>query len=339
VFLEHLSVGSWGKFNGFFSVTKNWAHKFEVPNPCKVNMAIVPAFAQSSLAQALAAEVGEAMRNVDPMDVIRSARKVQKAFRGYKARKAMPARKRARATGPMKRVYTGVKNASAKIAQGVPTGAAFQIGLGDLVISDFAWPQNAGNTDITRRESNQIHVKGIKLCRQFQYARVAGAGDVGNIEVHWALLQLKNDEDNTELTTELNNNFFRDNANATQRSTAFPTYTAASPWHFGMNCWAINPNNKVRVLTHRKRVLAAVTPESNANGTNIWKIEEYMKINKDFSFKANESDLPSQRIFECYWANTVTPFEFPADPTSPQYIETDKLHTVYYGNTIGKKCC
>jgi len=302
-------------------------------------MAIVPAFAQSSLAQALAAEVGDAMRNIDPMQVISSARKVQKAFRGYKARKAMPARKRARANGPMKRVYTGVKNASAKIAQGVPTGPAFAISLGDLVLSDFAWPPQDGNTVITRRESNQIAVKGIKLCRQFQYARVAGAGDVGNIEVHWALLQLKNDEDNTELTSELIQNFFRDNANTTQRSTDFPTYGAASPWHFGMNCWAINPNNKVRVLTHRKKVLSAVTPESNANGSNIWKIEEYMKINKDFSFKSNDSTLPSNRIFEVYWCNTVTPFEFPANPTTPQYIETDKLHTTYFGNTVGRKCC
>jgi len=299
---------------------------------------MIPAYAQSSLAQALAGQLGTAMKDLDAVDVLNAARKVQKAFRNYSGRKSMPARKRMRVKGKLeKRVYTGVKNVSEKRMQAPPTGPAFAFGLGELVISDFDWPFATNNqANIRHRENNIIHVKGIKICRQFQYARVRGSGDVGPIEVHHALVQLKNDEDNTELITELSLNFFRNNSENLQSSSDFPTYGATSPWNMGLNCLPINPNNKINVLTHTKKVLCALDGESEAAGKNVWKIEKYMKVDKSFSFKQNTSGLPSKRIFEVFWCNTQTPFEFPADPTAVQYIESDKMNTVYYANT---KCC
>lgn len=290
--------------------------------------------------QALASEVGTAMRDVDPMDVLNAARKVQRAFRSYKGRSNRPAKKRMRTKGKMeRRVYTGVKNTSAKVGQTPPTGPAPALNLGELVISDFPWPLMAtNNTNLRRRESNTVHVKGIKLCRQFQYARVAGAGDVGPIEVHYAILQLKNDEDNTELAAELVNNFFRNYSTTTQNSQDFPGYGPSSQWDMALNCLPINPNNKVTVMTHRKKILLPADTNTTAARRNIWTIDEYMKINKPFSFKENNNGLPSRRIFEVYWCNTQTPFEFPADPSVGNYIETDKMHTMYYGNTHGQ-CC
>ena len=297
-------------------------------------MAIVPSFAQSSLAQALAAEVGKAMRDVDASDVIRGAKKVQRAWRGYSKRKSMmPQRKRYK-TGFERRVYTGVTNTTPKRQDIPPTGPAFAFGLGALTLNDFPWPESQGARIITGRKSNQILLKGIKLCRRFQYARVLGAGDVGQIEVHWAILQLKNDEDNTELTAELATDFFRNNASNDSRSSNFPTYTSGSPWNMGMNCLAINPNNKVNVLTHRKKILLPSSAESTSAGKNLWSIDEYLKVNKKFSFNTIDSGFPSKRLFEVYWCNTVTPFEFPADPTAIQFLETDSCHTTYFKDTL-----
>jgi len=304
-------------------------------------MAMIPAYAQSSLAQALAGQLGTAMKDLDAVDVLNAARKVQKAYRSYATRRSMPAKKRMRTKGKLeKRVTTGVTNTSEKRMQPIPTGPAFAFSLGELVISDFDWPFSTNNqANIRHRENNIIHVKGIKICRHFQYAAVAGnSNDIGPIEVHWALLQLKNDEDNTELQAELIANFFRDNSNNTTSSRDFPTYTTSSDWDMGLNCLPINPNNKVNVLTHTKRTLIAANNESQAAGKNIWMINKYMKVDKTFSFKDNTSGLPSRRIFECFWCNTVTPYEFPTDPSAIQYIESDRMNTVYYANDVNK-CC
>ena len=301
-------------------------------------MAIIPTIARSSLAQALANEVGSAMRDLEPQDYMSAARKVQRAFRSYRSSKRPYKRARSKKSKLEKRVYTGVRNETWSVQQGFPTGPAFAFGLGELVLSDFSWPFATNSQSNNRhRENNIIHVKGIKLCRQFQYARVRGSGDVGPIEVHWALLQLKNDEDNTELTTELSSNFFRDNAEFTRSSSDFVTYTGTSQWNMKLNCQPINPNNKVNVLMHRKKVLCALDAQSEAADKNVWKIEGYHKVNKTFSFKDNDSGLPSKRIFEVFWCNTQTPFEFPTDPTAVQYIESDKTHTVYFSND--KICC
>lgn len=300
---------------------------------------MIPMYAQSSLAQALAGQLGSAMKDLDAVDVLNAARKVQKAYRNYSGRRSMPAKKRMRTKAKVeKRVYTGVKNDSEKRMQTPPTGPAFAFGLGELVLSDFDWPFATNNqSNIRHRENNIIHVKGIKLCRQFQYAADAGsANDVGPIEVHHALVQLKNDEDNTELVTELSLNFFRNNSINTTSSSDFPTYGAASAWDMGLNCLPINPNNKINVLTHTKKVLVAANNESYTQGKNIWRIEKYMKVNKTFSFKDNTAGLPSKRIFEVFWCNTQTPYEFPADPSAVQYMQSDKMNTVYYANT---KCC
>jgi len=241
----------------------------------------------------------------------------------------------------VKRVYTGVSNLSSAKANTPPTGPSTALTMGRTYIVDFPWPSIANNNNvITRREGNVIKVKGLKICRLFQYDQFkSSGGDIGDIEVHYCVLQLKNDEDNTELSAEMVLNFFRDNSVDSQSSSDFPTYTAGSSWDMKMNCLPINPNNKVNILMHKKHTLQPKGFGHNFDGAihNYWKFEHYMKVNKDFSFKNVSSNLPSKRLFEFFWYNTVTPSDFPADPVALNYVTTDATNTVYYGEP--DKCC
>ena len=237
----------------------------------------------------------------------------------------------------MKRVYTGAENLSSARQAGLPTGPSVGLEMGRTYITDFPWPEIANNNNVIyRREGNVIHVKGIKICRFFSYdAQSFSAEDIGDIEVNYCLLQLKNDEDNTELSNEMPLNFFRDNSISTQASSDFPTYGSTSDWKMAMNCLPINPNNKVNILTRMKKIITPLT--TSHDGKNYWKIEKYFKIDKNFTFKNSTNNLPSRRIFEFYWYNTVTPNRFPADPTAVTYVKTDVTNTLYYGEP--DRCC
>ena len=277
------------------------------------------------------------MRDIDPLDVLRAAKKVQSAWRGY--RKRNPPAKKRKTMGRGRKVYTGVKNTSWARQAGIPTGPATGLNMGVQYITDFPWPfMSTQNNSMLRRETNVIHCKGIRLCRTFQYAQdKGGANDIGDIEVHYAIVQLKNDEDNTELEAELWKNWFRDNSSGTSMSTDFPTYTSGSVWNMKLNCQAINPNNKVNVLMHKKKQLHPVGFQDAGGTKNYWQIDQYLKIGKNFSFKDNDMGLPSKRLIEVYWYNTVMPRSFPANPAAVSYIETDVSNTVYYGSP--DKCC
>lgn len=249
-------------------------------------------------------------------------------YKGYRAAKRI---RRTVKSKVHRRTLPGIKNPSLKKSDSVPNGPALAVTMGTLNIRDFPWPAHSNNDGLTIRNRNNIFVKGLKVCRHFQYVyQFDGANDIGEIEVHWGILQLKNDEDNTELSTELLLNFFRDNSGSLTRSRDFQVYTPTSVWDMGKNCFAINPNNKVRVITHQKKRLCPKSNQAQVLGKNIWKIDRYYKLKKRLSFSSTNADLPNQRLFEFYWYNTVTPDEFPSDPLAVQYIETDVLNTVYY---------
>lgn len=299
--------------------------------------AIVP-MSQSSLAAAVADAAGNAMRNIDAGDVAVAARKVQGAFRRWARKTGKPSAKRRR-TGKYKmqpRVM-GASNYSQGKADLVPFGPDTQVQMGILNVNDFPWPAWVGSSaTLGERLTNKIFLKGLKLCRQFEYTFNANTPDVGLIEVNWALVQLKNDEDNTELAAELGVNFFRDNFSAAERSQDFNQYITSSQWSMQLNCLAINPNNKINILARKKKILAPGFDVAlgQKGHPSFWKIEEYMPIKKFFTFKSTTDTLPNQRLIELHWYNTVSASKFPADPTVIKHIGTNKMHTVYYGNSI-----
>jgi len=233
-----------------------------------------------------------------------------------------------------RRTAPSEKKSSKVQSEGAQLGILAPLQLHTLYISDFPWPAR-GADGAQQRDHNIIHVKGLKVCRQFEYYAASGAtgqnGDIGPITVHWCLLQLKNDEDNTELTAELSRRFFRDNSND-DRTRAFNVN--ANVWDYGKNCLPLNPNDKVRILTHkRKTLISQGGGQNNTSRGSFWKIQRYYKIKKRFSFLNGATNLPNKRIFECYWYEAVSPTKYPPVPDTYDRLQGYRLNQVYFRDT------
>lgn len=221
-------------------------------------------------------------------------------------------------------------------ANGALDGVWPFVNMGQLTFNDFPWPVvDSLNTSVVRRETNTIFVKGLKIHRRFEYRFPKGdPNDIGPIQVHWALCQLKNDEVDAEIIGELSTSWFRDNSDGADRTRNFNTYTATDAWDEGKNQFAINPNNKVRVLTHKKKV---IHPYHDATGnytyqSHQWTIDRYYKVKKNFWFADITRTNPNQRIFEVYWYNTDTARKFPTTNADGAFLSTTFMHSVYYCN-------
>jgi len=222
-----------------------------------------------------------------------------------------------------------VRNTSMKVQHGYPTGPATAITMGRLENARLPWPAYATANTLTNRTRNIIKVSSIKICRHFEYPDTVN--DVGPIEVHWCLVQAK-DPDMLHTSLDYLNDFFRDNSTSTSRTTNFPSYVGSSPWNLLLNCGAINPNNKLKVLTHQRKMLTQYSLVAGRKDDHLWRINRFYKVNKNMSFEQTTDTEPQNTIFELFWYNTVSPSKFPADPTAVQYIETDRANTVYWKN-------
>ena len=242
-------------------------------------------------------------------------------FRAMKKRRVSKVARRAKSDN--------VRNPSMKLQHGYPTGPATAVPMGNLQSDRFPWPAYSSSIGINTRTRNVIKVKGIKICRRFEYSD--SNPDIGPIEVHWALVQGK-DPDMNYSSLDYQNDFFRDNGTGSTRSQNFPTYVGTSPWSMLMNCAAINPNNKLRVLTHQRRVLDQYSLVAGRSMKHVWKIDRYYKMMKNIAFDNTSDTEPQNQIFEIFWYNTVMPSKFPADPTANQWITTDRANTVYWAN-------
>lgn len=260
----------------------------------------------------------------------RGARAARSAYRYAKRRRTMRSKVGRRAN------VAGVKNTAMKKQAPYPTGAATDYLMGRLYSPNFPWPVFNTTNNLIDRQRNIIHLSGIKVCRQFNYPNTAP--DIGPIEIHWALLQMK-DSDLLPSSLDWQNDFFRDNSTTGTRTANFPTYVGTSPWSMQMNCAPINPNNKVKVLTHRKFVLTrydgggnGVVAQPYNNSPSFKRIDRYFKIGRNMNFENDTDTIPQNVIFECFWYNTIEPSNFPADPVAVRYIESDAAHTVYWKN-------
>lgn len=235
-----------------------------------------------------------------------------------------------------RRTAPGVKSYS-KSSTNSPALGSTSIILATLYISDFPWPAR-GSDGANFRDSNVIFVKGIKVCRQFEYnafaGQIAGANiDIGPIVVHWALLQLKNDEGTSEISQELPDRFFRDNS-VDSRTRSFGNATAASTWDMGKHCLPINPNDKVRILTRKKKTLIARGGgQNNTSKGSFWNIERYYPMKKRMNFAGANSQFPAQRIFECYWCEAKTDSQYPSVPNTTNTIVTARTNQIYFKDT------
>lgn len=273
---------------------------------------------------------------------VMAARAIQGAWRHRRtikraAKYVYRARKRARTSKVGRRATAAgrVRNVAMKKQDAYPTGLASTGAMGRIHAASMPWPELTTTNTLTSRQRNTIHITGIKICRQFTYP--APATDVGPIELHWCLVQAK-DPAMQSTSLDYQNDFFRDNNTNTSRSVNFPTYTGSSPWNMLMNCAPMNPNGKLKILTHRKFALVPYNANNYADKAGVnrqphyVKIDRYFKINKNFNWD-NDTDVnPQNQIFELWWYNTIEPSLFPADPTAVNYLEWDKAHTVYWKN-------
>lgn len=217
--------------------------------------------------------------------------------------------------------------------QDPPSTTLTQLAMGNLYVADFPWPGSSGsNDDITRRERNTVSVSGLKICRIFEYTQdIDDAAQQGPVEVHWCLLQLKTDQTNLDLSADLPIEFFRDNSRTTTRARDFNPYDGTDQWDMGKNCLQINPNKWVRVLTHKRFHLQPFAPGAAYRPwMNIKKINKYYRLKKNITYNNVLTNLPNQRIFECYWYNTTTPTKFQTNNSDATLVGTTRMNTVYF---------
>ena len=102
------------------------------------------------------------------------------------------------------------------------------------------------------------------------------------MRVHWALVQIKGDDDSAEIIAELQNEWFRNRSRTTDRASNFDGYAPVDSWDWEKTHGTINPDQKVRVLTHKSKTLHpyhTTAGHSNSKYTPYyWHINRYFKV-------------------------------------------------------------
>jgi len=260
-------------------------------------------------------------------EVARAATTIGRMYRRYK-------RKRGRygigaRTVPGARTRTKAYNPS-------PTTSATSLQLGKLLTNTLPYPLPSDTNVPNRRQEMAVLIKGWKLCRDIYYTAPRGqTGDIGPIEVHYCLFQLKCPNPTPGSYTGIESEFFRDNSGGVNFSKDFDGYTDSSPWSMHFNCCPVNPNNDFKILMHKKKILyqrppAEVGDAAPDNARNYWRIRKYMKVNRNTVFENDTSSEPKQPIFEALWVNTCNPSDFPSNPATWFGVSTVKHHVVYF---------
>ncbi|QSX73071.1 capsid protein [Delphin virus 2] len=253
--------------------------------------------------------------------------------RWYRKRRSVNRKKRHKV---YRRSLPNQRNNSKVHQSGVPGGTNTLFGLGALQLTEtIPYPPQASVVTAENQRKNQsIYVKGFKICRTFRNLLT----QVGQeIEVHWALIQLKAPSLTTPgtLESDVRVAFFRDNSASSSRTRDFTDYISTDPWSAEFNCLPMAPGNDFNILTHQKRVLAQQNLNSLAFGTrssNTWKIERYYPYKKWIKF-TGDNGFPDRPIYEVYWCNTLDSSGFPADPTADS-CSTWHCHTLYFSDNM-----
>lgn len=216
--------------------------------------------------------------------------------------------------------------------------------MGTCYFQSIPWPyvsENAANStafDSKKRNQNHINLHGFKIHRQFEY-ELEDDLSPGPLVVNWALIQARTDVDTTELAQALTNNTFREHSSLKNETYSFEQYGVSSGWKAEMNYLPMNPDNKFKILTHKRMIMH---PRSGNNYTqraktkeawtapNRWEIKRYYKVGKVVSF-ANDDDLtPQKGIYEVFWYNTENADRFPANPVATSFLCTQRRNITYW---------
>lgn len=183
------------------------------------------------------------------------------------------------------------------------------------------------------RDKSIVHVRGFHICREFFHAANPQTG-VGAIEVHWGLVQLKQEVGATNNTPDvvdyMRPEFFRlQQVDTSTTTTPFEDVTGTSSWDMKYNCLKLNPS-RFHIITHRRKVLVTRNDQSQANGKYKWKIDKYFPVKKRVRFSDRTNPRPERPFFEVFWYNTVEPRTWPANPLQASPLETVSHHSIYY---------
>jgi len=305
-------------------------------------MSMVP-YTASSLASALAAGAGAAMRDVEPDDVIRAVRKIQGAYRRTRRRyKALKPTPKKRKTGSTSRLQPDRPNTVPATSLPPDTGAGATLQEGVLYNDQLVAPtfnsNNVGDTD-----TMTMHVKGYKICRHFYMANrsLATTTDVGPAEIHWALIQWKCPISSASVDSLLPLKFFRANYYNDKKAEVFGKIgspsdayaTPGDPWEMKLNCLAMNPNNGYNILQHRKKTLFP-----NINGDfkrqDMWKIEYYQKIDRIMELEEKGNARFKYPIHEVWWYNAPSATYHSANTVNTNNIVKTNVHNTCYFNSM-----
>lgn len=174
-------------------------------------------------------------------------------------------------------------------------------------------PSASLTSPLRRAVTNSIYVSGMKMCMK------ARNRSIYPIKIHMAIVQLKEepDEHNTNDTSELKPDFFRDSA-GTEKYLDFFDVTQAPVWDDRQDCYPLN-SRKFNVLTHRKFYLdpnndRTVSPNLPANdvaqvGRSFMDREFWIPIKKKFEFAHPASTVQgvTKPLIYLVWYDTLYP--------------------------------
>lgn len=236
-----------------------------------------------------------------------------------------------------------VRNGSNVIVTDGDNYIAFR--MGTIYFQSIPWPYNTLNFgeafQTKKRAANHLNLHGFKIHRTFEYELTEELSP-GPLVVNWAIIQARVDVDPTELASALTNNTFREHSSLVNETYSMEQYGSASTWKEEMNYLPLNPDNKFKILTHRRMVLI---PRSDGNYTqrlkkgaawtapHRWEIKRYYKVGKTFSFEDTAAEAPQKNIYEIFWYNTQTGDRFPANPIQTSYLDTKRRNVTYWSET------
>lgn len=191
------------------------------------------------------------------------------------------------------------------------------IQIGNVRIDPIVIVSRNSEAPNTRR-NNTVFLSGIKYCYHFNVAQTASEATNQNLDVHFAMIQLKGGLptegawNNANMVTLIQNNFFRERVENTTdqdvRVRPFNNYVAGSTYDFGKSCLSLAPD-KFNVLFHKKFPLYArdaLTKLPLGGRPYMKRVEGYYKIKKRINFYNNVDNFGTHPFVMLIWCNALT---------------------------------
>lgn len=226
-----------------------------------------------------------------------AARRIQRAYRGSRRAK-------------LSRRITGARQSTRQHSTfSYNPGVAQQT----LYFRTLTFPDQS--LDANGRVGPTIKLSGFKLCDEFTN------NNGYPIEMHYAVLQLKDNDGSTAISlSEVKDKFFRETASTTKRAIDFVDASLDNTWKMSMKCNPINPD-KFNIITHQRRIMDSMTPNGGAAGSSnprrstreakfYWKNHKWYPLDKKATFNESTSTIPNRPFLVVYWWTTVNRNDF-----------------------------